>query len=151
MKNVRPAIYRDLLELTRIKQLARGESDNPESAMFCGELRYLTEFLDERQSIFVWTVDGIPTAFCTVRERNTKPFFGYAYIKDLYVLPERQGRGIGKKLLTHTLTKISEKGYSHAVLECSDNNVRAQRFYERLGFRREGGGLSRYITYVINL
>lgn len=151
MRTVRPAIYRDLPELARIKQLARGESDNPESAMFCGELRYLTAFLDERQSVFVWIEGGVPIAFCTVRERNTKPFLGYAYIKDLYVLPERQGRGIGKKLLTHTLTRIREKGFLHAILECSESNTGARRFYERFGFIHADGGLSGYITYVINL
>ncbi|MDE7399549.1 MAG: GNAT family N-acetyltransferase [Oscillospiraceae bacterium] len=151
MKNVRHAIYRDLPELARIKQTVRGESDNPDSAMFCAELRYLTAFLDEHQSVFVWTVDGIPTAFCTVRERNKKPFCGYAYIKDLYVLPERQGRGIGKKLLTHALAKMREKGFSHAVLECAEDNTRARRFYERFGFTRTDGGLGGYITYVIDL
>ena len=151
MKNVRPAIYRDLPELARIKQMARGESYNPDSTMFCAELRYLTAFFDERQNVFVWTVDGIPTAFCTVRERNTKPFLGYAYIKDLYVLPERQGRGIGKKLLTHTLAQMREKGFLHAVLECAEDNSGARRFYERFGFGREVGGLNGYITYVIDL
>lgn len=151
MKNVRPAIYRDLSELARIKQLARGESDNSDSAMFCAELRYLTEFLDERQSVFVWVINGIPTAFCTVRERNTKPFCGYAYIKDLYVLPEKQGRGIGKKLLMHALSKMREKGFSHAVLECAEDNTGARRFYERFGFTREISGLNGYITYTIDL
>lgn len=151
MKNVRPAIYRDLSELARIKQTARGESDNPDSAMFCAELRYLTEFLDERQSVFVWVIDGVPTAFCTVRERNTKPFLGYAYIKDLYVLPERQGRGIGKKLLKNALVQMREKGFSHAVLECAEDNTGARRFYERFGFTREISGLNGYITYTIDL
>lgn len=151
MKSVRSAIYRDLPELARIKQMARGESDNPESAMFCAELRYLTAFLDERQSVFVCIEDGVPIAFCTVRERNTKPFVGYAYIKDLYVLPECQGRGIGKKLLTYTLTKIREKGFLHTVLECSESNMGARRFYERFGFTCVDGGLSRYVIYTINL
>lgn len=151
MKNIRSAIYRDLPELARIKQLARGENVNPDSAIFCAELGYLTSFLDEGQSVFVYTVDGIPIAYCAVRERNTKPFFGYAYIKDLYVLPERQGRGVGKKLLTHTLAKIREKGFSHAVLECAKNNEGARRFYERFEFVRADGELSGYITYVIDL
>lgn len=151
MKNVRTAIYRDLPELARIKLLARGESIVTDSTVFTAELEYLTAFLDERQSVFVWIEGGVPIAFCAVRERNTKPFLGYAYIKDLYVLPERQGRGIGKKLLTHTLTRIREKGFLHAVLECSESNTGAQRFYERFGFTCANDGLSRYVTYTIDL
>lgn len=149
--DIRPAIYSDMPKLTRIKQLARGESDDPNSSAFNAELRYLTEFLDERQSVFVQLVDRVPIAFCAIRERSTKPFIGYAYIKDLYVLPEWQGKGYGRKLLMHTLRTMRGKGYLNAMLDTAEDNAGARRFYERFGFeKRNIGGSSGYVTYVID-
>lgn len=149
--DIRPAIYSDMPKLTRIKQLARGESDDPNSAAFNAELRYLTAFLDERQSVFVQLVDRVPIAFCATRERNTKPFIGYAYIKDLYVLPEWQHKGYGRKLLMHTLRTMRGKGFLNAMLDTAEDNAGARRFYERFGFeKRNIGGSSGYVTYVID-
>ncbi len=149
--DIRPAIYSDMPKLTRIKQLARGETGDPNSAAFNAELRYLTAFLDERQSVFVQLVDRVPIAFCAIRECSTKPFIGYAYIKDLYVLPEWQRKGYGRKLLMHTLRTMRGKGYLNAMLDTAEDNTGARRFYERFGFeKRDIGGSSGYVTYVID-
>lgn len=149
--DIRPAIYPDMPKLAKIKQLARGESIDPNSAAFCAELQYLTEFLDDRQSVFVQLIDRVPIAYCAVRERNTKPFIGYAYIKDLYVLPEWQSKGFGKKLLMHTLRTMRGSGYMNAVLETAEENSGARRFYEKFGFeKRDIDGSGGYVTYTID-
>ncbi len=149
--DVRPAIYPDIPKLARIKQLARGLGDDPNSAAFGAELQYLTEFLDDRQSVFVQLIDRVPVAYCAVRERSAKPFAGYAYIKDLYVLPEWQDRGCGKKLLMHALRTMRGKGYMNAVLETAENYAGARRFYERFGFElRDIGGSDGFVTYTID-
>lgn len=149
--DIRPAIYSDMPKLARIKQLARGLGDDPNSAAFCAELLYLTVFLDDRQSVFVQLIDRVPIAYCAVRERSTKPFVGFAYIKDLYVLPEWQGKGYGKKLLMHTLRTMRTNGYMNAVLDCAEDNDGARRFYERFGFeKRDIGGSDGYVTYTID-
>lgn len=149
--DIRPAIYSDIPKLARVKLLARGESDDPDSARFGGESRYLTAFLDERQKVFVQLVDRAPMAFCAVRECNVKPFVGFAYIKDLYVLPEWQSKGFGKKLLMHTLRTMRQSGYVSAVLETAEENAGARRFYEKFGFSRcESRGSDGYITYTID-
>lgn len=149
--DIRPAIYPDIPKLTRVKLLARGESDAPDSARFGGEFRYLTAFLDERQKVFVQLVDRIPMAFCAVRECTVKPFVGFAYIKDLYVLPEWQSKGYGKKLLMHTLRTMRQCGYVSAVLDTAEDNVGARRFYEKFGFvERDIGGSDGYVTYTID-
>lgn len=149
--DIRPAIYSDCPKLTRIKLLARGECADEGLARFESEKRYLTAFLDEHQTVFVQLIDRVPIAFCTVRERNIKPFIGYAYIKDLYVLPEWQRKGYGKKLLMHTLRTMRGKGYMNAILETAKDNERARKFYERFGFEeREADGSDGYITYTID-
>lgn len=150
--DIRPAIYSDIPKLSRVKLLARRESAEPDSARFNAELGYLTAFLDERQKVFVQLVDRTPIAFCAVRECTVKPFVGFAYIKDLYVLPECQGKGYGKKLLMHTLRTMRQSGYVSAVLDTAEDNAGARRFYERFGFvRRESRCSDGYVTYTIDL
>lgn len=149
--DIRPAIYSDCPKLTRIKLLARGECADESSSRFEDEKRYLTAFLDERQNVFVQLIDRVPIAFCTVRESNLKPFIGYAYIKDLYVLPEHQGKGFGKKLLMHTLRTMRGMGYMNAVLETAENNEQARKFYKKFGFEEhETNGSEGYIIYTID-
>lgn len=148
--DIRTAIYPDMPKLASMKLLARGEDNDPNNTRFGSELQYLTAFLDERQSVFVQLIDREPIAFCAVRECHEKPFVGYAYIKDLYVLPQWQNKGFGKKLLMHTLRAMRNSGYMNAVLQTSDSNSGARRFYERFGFERRELGNSGYITYTID-
>ncbi len=56
------------------------------------------------------------------------------FIEDLYVLPEEQGKGYGTKLLRYALG-VSTGTPTLRILE---NNVRARRLYERLGFAETG-------------
>lgn len=137
--------------MTVIKLTARGESAEESSTRFESEKRYLTAFLDERQSVFVQLIDRQPIAFCAVREGNIKPFVGFAYIKDMYVSPKWQNKGFGKKLLMHVLRTKRGEGYMRAVLDCAEDNAGARRFYERFGFvKRDIGGSDGYVTYTID-
>lgn len=149
--DIRPAIYPDCPKLARIKLLAREENAEESSARFQSELRYITAFLDDRQYVFVQLVDREPIAFCAVREGTLRPFIGFAYIKDMYVSPNWQGRGFGKKLLMHTLRTMRTKGYMNAVLDCAEENSRARKFYEKFGFeKRSTKGSVGYVTYTID-
>ncbi len=151
--DIRPAIYSDCPKLAKIKLLARGENAEENSARFESELRYITAFLDERQSVFVQLIDRVPMAYCAVRESTIRPFVGWAYVKDLYVLPKWESKGFGKKLLMHTLRTMRGKGYMNAFLDCAEDNQRARKFYEKFGFeKRETAGSSGcgYVTYTID-
>lgn len=55
------------------------------------------------------------------------------WLRKLYVLPEAQGRGIGKQLL-NTLYDAFPKA-SEVRLLVNGNNRPAQQFYQRMGFR----------------
>ncbi|MBD5129437.1 MAG: GNAT family N-acetyltransferase [Ruminococcaceae bacterium] len=82
--------------------------------------------------VFVLLCDGEITAVCAARNCE-KPFEDYAEIT-LSVLPEWQRKGLGKKLLSHTLRKLRGNGYKGAMLEIAEDNVGARRFYEKFGF-----------------
>jgi GNAT superfamily N-acetyltransferase len=58
------------------------------------------------------------------------------FIHSLYVLPSRQGQGIGRRLLDAVLDRA--KGICE--LKCDKANKRAIAFYKHLGWREVGEG-----------
>ena len=58
------------------------------------------------------------------------------FIHSLYVLPSRQGQGIGRRLLEAVLARAQ----GIAELKCDKANKRAVAFYRRLGWREVGEG-----------
>ena len=55
-------------------------------------------------------------------------------IEDLYVLPEKQGRGLGTLLMAFAVRECG----GEAALWILENNTRAEKLYLRLGFERTG-------------
>jgi sugar lactone lactonase YvrE/ribosomal protein S18 acetylase RimI-like enzyme len=52
----------------------------------------------------------------------------------IYVLPDRQRRGIGMRLLDAGLTEFAAEGLKHLTVEVERDNRSGRRFYERAGF-----------------
>src|SRR5919201_881291 len=62
-----------------------------------------------------------------------------AYLEELYVLPERRGRGLGRTLLEAAMVYARDRGAEHIDLGTSENDVAARALYESAGFtNREG-------------
>ena len=57
------------------------------------------------------------------------------YLEDLFVLPDRRGRGIGKRLLSHLAALCVERGCGRLEWSVLNWNQPAIRFYESLGAR----------------
>ncbi|MFZ5719346.1 MAG: GNAT family N-acetyltransferase [Pseudomonadota bacterium] len=60
------------------------------------------------------------------------------------LLPRLQGRGVGKALMDRWLAGVG--GRAH--LGCQAENLRAQRFYERYGFRRLAGVRAKGVVWM---
>jgi ribosomal protein S18 acetylase RimI-like enzyme len=60
---------------------------------------------------------------------------GVAKLNKLYLLPELQGRGLGQGMLARVFAVAVERGAREVRLQVNKGNVRAQRVYERAGFR----------------
>jgi ribosomal protein S18 acetylase RimI-like enzyme len=73
----------------------------------------------------------------TNRDHDVGP--GDAELRSIFVHPEAWRDGVGSSLLGHALTALAAEGYSAATLWSFDDNERANRFYERHGFERDGG------------
>jgi ribosomal protein S18 acetylase RimI-like enzyme len=59
------------------------------------------------------------------------------YLQRLAVAPERQGHGIGERLVVDALGWLHRRGARSALVNTQDGNAPALRLYERLGFRPE--------------
>lgn len=72
-----------------------------------------------------------------------KAWNNYAYIDDLKVDRSLRGKGIGAQLMTQAIAWARAKGTPGLSLETQNNNVRACRFYEKMGFKI--GGFDRFL------
>ena len=64
---------------------------------------------------------------------------GQGELYAIYVLPEAWGSGAGPLLMAAALSALRENGFAVAILWVLEDNPRAQRFYEREGWTRDGG------------
>ena len=58
------------------------------------------------------------------------------YLEDLFVLPEYRGRGIGKVMMQRCIDLAWKRGCGRMEWTCLDWNVKAQKFYHKLGARK---------------
>lgn len=70
----------------------------------------------------------------TIGKIRVKREDGQAWIYGFSILPEHQGKGIGRKVLRHIVKKQSEGGHS-VHLEVETKNAHALSLYESVGFK----------------
>jgi GNAT superfamily N-acetyltransferase len=62
------------------------------------------------------------------------------YLEELYVVPDRRGKGIGRALLEATMAAGREGGATRIDLNTGETDTAARALYESTGFtNREGG------------
>lgn len=81
---------------------------------------------DETGRVVGLAMGGLP-------KQDVLPQSGEIYV--LYVCKERQGRGLGRALVTAVSTHLAQAGLSALQIGCLVTNARARRFYEHLGGR----------------
>jgi GNAT superfamily N-acetyltransferase len=88
----------------------------------------------------LFTGDG-PDGFAELRFRPSLYTGAFdAYLEELYVVPERRGRGLGRALLEAAMEHARERGAARMDLGTSETDVAARALYESAGFtNREGG------------
>lgn len=59
-------------------------------------------------------------------------------LRGLYVVPEEWGTGVAGALLDAGVNDMRELGASSAILWVVEQNARARRFYERVGWAADG-------------
>ena len=59
-------------------------------------------------------------------------------VRTMFAVPAAWGRGVGHALMTAALDDLRGRGHSEATVWSFADNERANRFYERHGFARDG-------------
>lgn len=57
-------------------------------------------------------------------------------LRKMYLYPEHQGKGLGRKMMDKALVKAKELGYTEMTLETNSVLDKAIRLYEKYGFRQ---------------
>ncbi len=59
-------------------------------------------------------------------------------ISAIYITEGYRGNGFGRKLLSHSLREMRAKRCKTAFVWLDKNNIRAERFFKRIGFLPDG-------------
>jgi GNAT superfamily N-acetyltransferase len=98
------------------------------------------EFLaDDGVTVLVAEEDGAPTGVAGCRSE---------WLDGLYVLPQWWSRGVGRALHDEVLDRLRADGCERCHLWVLEDNERARRFYERLGWAENG--TSRVVPFPPN-
>jgi ribosomal protein S18 acetylase RimI-like enzyme len=62
-----------------------------------------------------------------------------AYLQELYVVPNRRGRGIGEALLEAAIETSRRAGAAWIELNTGETDIAARTLYKKLGFTNEEG------------
>jgi ribosomal protein S18 acetylase RimI-like enzyme len=61
------------------------------------------------------------------------------YLEELYVVPDRRGRGLGQALMEAAMATAREKGAGYMDLGTAETDTAARALYEKLGFSNTEG------------
>jgi ribosomal protein S18 acetylase RimI-like enzyme len=75
------------------------------------------------------------------RDPDTGPRTGE--VRSLFVHPDLWRSGVGTTLMNAALEALAEEGYDEVTVWSFEENDRANAFYERHGFERDGAGQRR--------
>ena len=94
-----------------------------------------------------------PTGFALLTLRPTPYFDGpLAQLEELYVRPDRRGRGIGSALLDAAVRLVRDRDGGEIHINVDEVDTDARRFYERHGFVNiEPGADHRMLCYLREL
>lgn len=123
---IRAARMGDADVLTRIAREAKASWGYPEAWLIAWEptLTISTEYLGAHR-VLVAESDGVALGFVALEQGPSGPEMGH-----LWVLPEAQGRGVGRALVRRVQLEAGRLGWDSVRVE-SDPNARP--FYERMG------------------
>ena len=149
---IRSAGPGDAIEAARLLHAFNTEYDEPTPPV--AELAARVRELLEEKAIAVLVAGRPALGIAVLRIRPALwSQAGDAYLEELYVVPERRRRGIGRRLLEATLDAARSAGADHFEVTTAEADREARSLYESLGFtNREGGpGGPRMLYYELDL
>jgi RimJ/RimL family protein N-acetyltransferase len=104
----------------------------------------------DRGTLFVAEQSGELAGFVAVgSSRDPDPEPGVGEVRSFFVAAGRWRRGIGRELMAAGLAGLEERGYEQAIVWSFADNERANAFYERQGFARDGATRTEVVWALI--
>lgn len=131
MDTIRPAVPADAPALTAIARTAKAHWGYPAAWLAAWEPA-LTITADFVVRNFVWVAeqDGTPVGFLGLIDQGT-----HWDLDHLWILPEHQGRGVGRRLFDLGMAAVRERRPGTVRIEAEPQ---ALGFYQRCGARQVG-------------
>ncbi len=123
----------DAEAIQRICNISLGYAVSIETVM--KQIQKLSEDVNHHY-IYVYEDEKLQKVVGLVHAEVYESLYSYAglNILGLAVLPEFQGKGIGKKLMHHLELKAKDNSVSFVRLNSADYRVEAHKFYESIGY-----------------
>lgn len=99
------------------------------------------ELTDENSMFFIAESDGEMIGYAKLQEHSTEECVSDANpieLQRLYVATDFHGTGIAGALMAECFVVAAQKNYQTMWLGVWEFNFRAQKFYEKIGFRQVG-------------
>ena len=100
------------------------------------------ELANEQDLYFLAEIEGRPVGYVRLMEDyNNFPFMKQwkaLELKRLYVIKEYHGKGVAQQLMDFTIQFALQNNYEVVWLGVWEFNLRAQKFYEKYGFKKSG-------------
>lgn len=133
-------------ELHLIRELAeRIWPENYSEILTEDQISYMMEMMYSQEKLERQWNEGI--GFYLIRQEGKNigylatelnyPSHAEYYIHKIYLLPELQGKGLGRKVMTKIFEMAAEEGMRSVVLNVNRYN-KARFFYEKMGFEIAG-------------
>ena len=121
----------DAEAIQRICNISLGYSVSIETVM--KQIQKLSEDVNHH---YIYVYEELQTVVGFVHAEVYESLYSYAgmNILGLAVLPEFQGKGIGKELMNHLELKAKDDSVTFIRLNSADYRVEAHKFYESIGY-----------------
>jgi ribosomal protein S18 acetylase RimI-like enzyme len=141
--SIQVATINDLHSLTPLFDSYRGfykQESNLEAAR-----HFLKErLLNQDSVVFIAFDESNPVGFVQLYPSFSSVSMKRSWVlNDLYVNEAARKKGFGEKLIKKAIEYAEETGAKGLLLETGHDNVKAQRLYEKVGFKKE----SNYFYY----
>lgn len=107
------------------------EYDVPEEAEFLRRFRSVTE----QFPWLVWEEEGCVLGYAYAGRPFERAAYSWCAEPSIYILPEAQGRGIGRKLYTALEWILKNQGYQVLYAWITGENTGSVLFHERMGYK----------------
>ncbi|HBL16456.1 MAG: hypothetical protein A2X36_06020 [Elusimicrobia bacterium GWA2_69_24] len=136
IREAREADLPAILAVYRSAGLERGRGLSLDTALRV--FRRMKGYPDYR--VFVAVLDGavVGTFALLIMENLANGGLPSAVVEDVAVAADRQGQGIGGRMMAFALERCRRRGCYKMALSSNEKRTATHRFYESLGFARHG-------------